>query len=315
MENTRRDFLKKAVVSGSALATAPSVFGGNKVSKPVKAAEATVPFKLKYAPTFKMFNGHAGPDPIDNIKFCKDAGFRAMYELRIWERPVGEQDRIVSEMARLGMEFGPFVALSSSIAPSSFVHNKPEVRDLLVNKMNEMVDVYKRTGIKWGLVSLGDYDLKLHRDFQTANAIDNLRRVTEIAEKAGLILVLEPLNALNDHPGKFLNGIPQAYSICRAINSPSCKIVEDFYHQQITEGNLLPNLAAAWSEIAAFHTGDNPGRNEPTTGEINYRNIFKYIYDRKFDGVICLEHGFSVKGKEGEAKVIQAYRECDNFEV
>ncbi len=315
MKNSRRDFFKKAVISGSALMATPSIFGATEPSKLEVPTNATAPFKLKYAPTFKMFNGHAGTDPIDNIKFCYDAGFRAMYELRIWERPVPEQDKIVSEMARLGMDFGPFVALSSSLAPSSFVLNKPEVREMLVNKMNEMVEVYKRTGIKWGLVSLGDYDLKLHKDFQTANAIDNLRRCTEIAEKAGLILVLEPLNALHDHPGKFLNGIPQAYSICRAINSPSCKIVEDFYHQQITEGNLIPNLEAAWSEIASFHTGDNPGRNEPTTGEINYKNIFKFIYDKKFKGVICLEHGFSVKGKEGEAKVIQAYRECDSFEI
>lgn len=315
MKNSRRDFLIKTAVTGSALMAAPSIFGVTGTSKLNTALDASAPFKLKYAPTLTMFPQHVGKDPIENIKFCHDMGFRAMYELRIWERPVAEQEKIVNEMARLGMEFGPFVALSSSIAPSSFVLNKPEVRELLTNKMIEMVEVYKRTGIKWGLVSLGDCDLKLHKDFQTANAIDNLRRVVEIAEKAGLILVLEPLNTLHDHPGKFLNGIPQAYSICRAINSPSCKIVEDFYHQQITEGNLIPNLEAAWSEIASFHTGDNPGRNEPTTGEINYKNIFKFIYNKKYEGVICLEHGFSNKTKEGEARVIQAYRECDSFEV
>ncbi len=76
-------------------------------------------------------------------------------------------------------------------------------------------------------------------------------------------MVLEPLNTIHDHPGLFLNGIPQAYDICRAVNSPVCKIVDDIYHQQITEGNLIPNIEAAWSEIAAFHLGDNPGAMNP----------------------------------------------------
>jgi hydroxypyruvate isomerase len=84
----------------------------------------------------------------------------------------------------------------------------------------------------------------------------------------------------------------------------------------ITEGNLIPNIEAAWSEIATFHLGDSPGRNEPTTGEINYKSIFKYLYNKKYDGALCMEHGVSQRGtKEGEARVIQAYRECDSFEV
>jgi hypothetical protein len=315
MENSRRNFLKKTALAGSAMIAAPSAFGMSGASRQMKATDAAAPFKLKYAPTFKMFPEHAGKDPIDNIKFCYDAGFRAMYELRIWERPVEEQAKIVNEISRLGMELGPFVAMPSSMAPASFVYNKPEVREMLVNKLKEMVEVHKRTGIKWGLVSLGDFDLRLHRDYQTANVIDNLRYCCDVAEPAGLVLVLEPLNNLKDHPGKFLSGIPQAYLICRAVNNPSCKIVEDFYHQQISEGNLIPNLELAWSEIAAFHTGDNPGRNEPTTGEINYKNIFKYIYNHKHPGIICMEHGFSNKTKEGEARVIQAYRECDSFET
>jgi hydroxypyruvate isomerase len=83
------------------------------------------------------------------------------------------------------------------------------------------------------------------------------------------------------------------------------------YHQQITEGNIIPNIDAAWSEIAAFHIGDNPGRAEPTSGEINYLNVFKHIRSKGYNGVLCMEHGKSLKGKEGEAKVIKAYRECD----
>jgi hydroxypyruvate isomerase len=294
---------------------APSAFGLGKEKVQPGISDASEPFKLKYAPGFGMFRQSAGADPIDNIKFCHDQGFRAMFDNGLIKRPVEEQVKIANEINRLGMELGPFV-LYSDFAVTSFVLDNAETREMLVSKMKEGVECFKRTGVKWALVVPGRYDEKLHRDFQTANIIDNLRACCDIVEPAGLTIVLEPLNTLINHPGLFLTGIPQAYSICRAVNRKSCKIINDIYHQQITEGNIIPNIEAAWSEIAAFHCGDNPGRNEPTTGEINYKNIFKYIYDRKYNGVICMEHGISKRGtKEGEARVIQAYRECDNFGV
>ena len=314
MDHSRRNFIKKATATGAVILAAPAVFGNVSFPKKQKVTDATAPFKLKYAPSIGMFQLHAGNDIIDNIKFCYDMGFRAMFDNGLMGRPVEDQVKIANEMHRLGMELGPFV-LYADFAVTSFVLNKPETREMLVNKMKEGVEVAKRTGVKWALVVPGRYDEKLHRDFQTANVIDNLRYCCDVVEPTGLKIVLEPLNTLINHPGLFLNGIPQAYAICRAVNRPSCKIVDDIYHQQITEGNLIPNIKAAWSEIAAFHLGDNPGRNEPTTGEINFKNIFKYIYSRKYDGVLCMEHGMSDRTKEGEARVIQAYRECDSFEV
>jgi hydroxypyruvate isomerase len=315
MNNSRRDFLKKATVTGAAVITAPSVFGIESGKNKQKVKEASIPFKLKYAPGIGMFREHAGNDPVDHIKFCYNMGFSAMFDNGLMSRPVEEQDKIANEINRLGMVLGPFV-LYADFAVTSFVLNKPEIREMLINKTREGVECAKRTGVKWALMVPGRYDERLHRDIQTANVIDNLRYCCDIAEPAGMIIVLEPLNTLRDHPGLFLTGIPQAYSICRAVNRPSCKIVDDIYHQQISEGNLIPNIEAAWSEIAAFHLGDNPGRNEPTTGEINFKNIFKYIYSRKYDGVLCMEHGINQRGtKEGEAHVIQAYRECDSFEL
>ncbi len=314
MNSSRRDFLKKATATGAAILAAPAVFGAIPHTKQQKATDATAAFKLKYAPGLGMFREHAGKEIIDNIKFCYDMGFRAMFDNGLMSRPVEDQVKIASEMQRLGMELGPFV-LYADFAVTSFVLDKPEIREMLINKMKEGVEVAKRTGVKWALVVPGRYDERLHRDFQTANVIDNLRYCCDVMEPAGLTIVLEPLNTIHDHPGLFLTGMPQTYAICRAVNRPVCKIVEDIYHQQITEGNLIPNMEAAWNEIAAFHCGDNPGRNEPTTGEINFKNVFRYIYSKNYQGVICMEHGMSNRTKEGEARVIQAYRECDSFEL
>lgn len=314
MDSSRRDFIRKTAVAGAAIMAAPTVFGTESNKRKQKIADAVVPFKLKYAPSFGMFKEHAGTDLVDNIKFCHDMGFRAMFDNGMMSRPVEDQVKISNEINRLGMELGPFV-LYADFAVTSFVLNKPEVKDMLIKKMNEGVEFVKRTGVKWALMVPGHYDERLHRDFQTANVIDNLRYCCDIAEQGGFIIVLEPLNTIHDHPGLFLNGIPHAYAICRGVNRPSCKIVDDVYHQQITEGNLIPNIEAAWSEIAAFHCGDNPGRKEPLTGEINFKNVFKYIYSRKYEGVICMEHGLSDKSKEGEEKLIKAYRECDSFDA
>ena len=158
----------------------------------------------------------------------------------------------------------------------------------------------------------GFVDLRKNMSYQTANVVDTLKRASEILEPHGLVMVLEPLN-FRDHPGLFLSESPQAYQICKAVDSPSCKILFDIYHQQIQEGNLIPNIKNTWNEIGYFQIGDNPGRNEPTTGEINYKNIFKYIYSRGFDGILGMEHGNSLPGKDGEKAVIDAYKEVDSF--
>lgn len=315
METSRRNFIKKATTTGAAVIAAPAVFGSALSARQQKATDATAPFKLKYAPGLTMFRQNAGSEPVDNIKFCHDQGFRAIFDNGLMGRTPEVQDKIASEMNRLGMTFGPFVLMGLGREPN-FVLNTPEMRETLSNKMKECIETVKRTGAKQALIAPGLFDMRLHMDFQTANVIDNLRMCCDILEPEGITIVLEPLNTLRNHPGSFLVGIPQSYAICRAVNRKSCKIVDDLYHQQISEGNLIPNLEAAWSEIGAFHLGDNPGRNEPTTGEINFKSIFKTIYDKKYEGTLCMEHGISQRGtKEGELRVIQAYRECDSFEV
>jgi hydroxypyruvate isomerase len=315
MKNSRRDFIRRATTTGAAILAAPSVFGSAETSRQQKATDATAPFKLGYAPGLGMFRQNAGQDPIDNIKFCYDQGFRAMFDNGLPGRDPALQEKIAAEINRLGMKLGPYVLRGDPRIPD-FVLNKQEIRDLLAGVMKGAIEVSKRTGVKQALIVLGRYDDRLHIDYQTANAIDNLRLCCDIVEPEGITLVLEPLNNLINHPGLFLTRIPQAYAICRGVNRPSCKILNDIYHQQISEGNIIPNIEAAYSEIGAFHCGDSPGRNEPTTGEINYKSIFKRLYDKKYEGTICMEHGISQRGtKEGELRVIQAYRECDSFEV
>jgi len=305
----RRNFIKNAAASGMVMAGLGSVFGAT-ASESVISNEAK--FKLKYAPHLGMFPEHAGKDPIDNIKFISDQGFTAIFDNGLMGKPPELQEKIAGELNRLGMDIGPFVLYADFSAESMVLFND-ESRKMLKDKLQQGIETYKRTGAKYALMVPGRYNERLEWDYQTANVIDSMRELSEIAEKEGIVIVLEPLNRW-DHPGLFLTGMPQTYAICRAVNSPACKIVNDMYHQQITEGNLIPNIDRAWSEIGAFHIGDNPGRKEPTTGEINYKNIFQHIYKKGYDGVLCCEHGKSKQGKEGEIAFIKAYREVDSFD-
>ena len=300
---SRRDLMVSAAVAAVTVSAGASR---------LKAASPGGKFKLKYAPSLGTFRQSAGADPIDNLKFMADQGFSAMFENSLIDKPKDVQEKIAGEMSRLDMTLGPFV-LYADFPKKSFVTRDPAIREMLINRMKEGVECAKRVNAKWALVVPGAYDQGLEWDYQTANVIENLKYCAEVVAPSGLVLVLEPLNAWTNHPGLFLTKIPQAYQICRAVSSPSVKIVNDIYHQQITEGNLIPNIDMAWSEIASFHVGDNPGRKEPTTGEINYKNIFKHIHEKGYQGVLCMEHGSSKKGKEGEMAVIEAYRACDDF--
>jgi hydroxypyruvate isomerase len=303
----RRSFLRNAAATVAAVGLAGSAKAFSSEAKVANDGQ----FKLNYAPEFGTFRELAGQDLFDNIKFISDQGFTALFDNGLMGKEPAVQEKIASELARRNMALGPFV-LYADFSVKSMVTQDAAIKDMLKKKMQEGVDCAKRTGVKWALVVPGRYDESLEWDYQTANVIDNMRMCCEIVEKSGLILVMEPLNAFN-HPGLFLTKMPQTHMICKAVNHPSCKIVDDLYHQQITEGNLIPNIDKAWESIAAFHIGDNPGRNEPTTGEINFKNVFEHIHSKGYQGVLCCEHGKSIKGKEGELAFIKAYREADSF--
>ncbi len=301
----RRSFLKSA--------TAAALVGGTSASVIADGERSTgALFKLDYAPHFGMFGGHGKNDIDGELAFMADQGFRAIEDNDMRNRPVAEQERIRKGLDKHGMRMGVFVS-HAEFGKVTYASSDKSVRETIKKEMTQAVEIGKRVGATWTTVVPGRYDQRLEWDYQTANVIENLRYAAEICEKAGLVMVLEALNPFRDHPGLFLTKIPQAFLICRAVNSPSCKILFDMYHQQITEGNIIPNINKAWSEVAYFQIGDNPGRNEPGTGEMNYRNIFKHIHSKGFKGILGMEHGNSIGGTEGELAVVKSYRDADNF--
>jgi len=299
----RREALQTTLAAAAALSAGMT---------PRAARAAARSFHLQYAPHFGMFRHHAGEDLVDQLQFGADQGFTAWEDNGMPGRPVDVQERVAAAMSRLGMTMGVYVA-AADFENVTFASGGDDVREVLRKKALQAVEVGKRVNARWCTVAPGRFDPGLEWGYQTANAIENFKRFAEVLEPAGLVMVLEPLNPWRDHPGMFLTRIPQAFEICRAAGSPSCKILFDMYHQQITEGNIIPNIDRAWSEIAYFQIGDNPGRKEPTTGEMNYRNIFRHIHEKGYTGLLGMEHGLSKEGKEGERALLDAYVASDSF--
>ena len=302
----RRNFLKNSLLAtGATTVSAGANMAMGKAKKKKKAD-----FKLKYAPHFGMFKNSAGNDLIDQIKFMADRGFTAMEDNGMMRRDVATQSKIGETMAQLNMEMGVFVIDKGGNMQNTLAAGNPDFVDIFLDGCRRSVEVAKRVNAKWMTVVPGGFHRDLPIGIQDANVIEALRRGAEILEPHGLTMVLEPLS---DSPDLYLQTSDQTYMICKAVDSPACKILYDIYHMQKTEGHLIRNIDLTWDEIAYFQIGDNPGRKEPTTGEINYKNVFKHIHSKSTDFILGMEHGNSVKGKKGEEKVIEAYIESDSF--
>jgi hydroxypyruvate isomerase len=310
----RRNFLKKNIFSGAALAVGSVPFiGGASATTVMHDVLDSKPFTADYAVHDGMFASHAGPNFIEQIRFAHSVGFRSIEDNGMMSRTPAMQQKIGDTLSNLGMRMGVFViAYDNWPLQISLTSGDKQWREKFIAYCKDAVEVAKRCGAKWMTVVPGNFDRKLPLGIQTARVIESLRYGTEILEKHNLIMVLEPLS---DTPDLFLRHTDQTYAICKAVNSPSCKILFDMYHMQRNEGNVIANINLCWDEIAYFQIGDNPGRNEPGTGEMNYQNLFKHIYGKGYRGVYGMEHGKAGAGKEGETALINAYRLADNFTV
>jgi hydroxypyruvate isomerase len=306
----RRQFLRRSAAAAAALGVSARSDAG--AAAPPPAAKHA--FKLKYAPHIGMFEQSAGKDPLDQIRFMADAGFRAFEDNGMMARPVELQQKMGDLLARLGMTMGVFVIDGGDNWKVSLATGKPEFSEVFLKTCRASVDVARRVNAKWMTVVPGYFERNLPIGIQTGHVIDALRRGAEILEPHGLVMVLE---SLSDNPDLFLRTSDQGYMVCRAVNSPACQTLFDMYHMQRNEGRMIEHIDWAWDEIGYFQIGDVPGRKEPGTGEMNYRNIFKHIAAKSAassrDFVLGMEHGNSGPGAAGEEAVIEAYVAADDF--
>jgi hydroxypyruvate isomerase len=302
MKASRRSVLAGAVAAATAAGTGVTSSA---------SAQAAPRFSLGYAPHEGSFASRG--NRLEQIAYAADQGFTAWEDNEAAGRSVEEQTAMARALQQRGMAMGVFVAGMPRWGEMRPVlgGNDNADRERFLADVRASVDVAKRLNAKWMTVVPGFVDRKLPLEIQTGRVIETMRRAAEIMEPHGFVMVMEPLNTLTDHPGVFLQTVPQGFAVAKAVDSPAVKVLADLYHQQIQAGNLIRTLETCWDEIAYIQFGDNPGRNEPGTGEINYRNVVRWLRARNFSGVIGMEHGNSIRGREGEDRLVAAYREID----
>ena len=187
----------------------------------------------------------------------------------------------------------------------------PREREGFLREINASVEAAKKIEAQRLVVLTGNELGGMPRSQQMANAVAALREAAPILEKNGLTAVVEILNTYVDHAGYFLYYVRDGAELVDRVGSPNVKLLFDIYHTQIMEGNLINNIRSNIERIGHFHVGDVPGRHEPGTGEINYANVFKAIYELgdRFQGYVGLEYGRLAPLEENLA----ALRKLTNF--
>lgn len=166
----------------------------------------------------------------------------------------------------------------------------PQGRDAAIKVAQESIAIAQRLNAKNIIVTVGQEIKELPRSVQHESIVEGLKEIAPLAEKAGITLVVEPLNVAVNHKGYYLYSSAEGFDIIRAVGSPNVKLLYDIYHQQITEGNLIQTITENINLIGHFHVADVPGRHEPGTGEINYANVLKTIDAAGYGGYVGLEY-------------------------
>lgn len=296
---------RRSLLTGGAILPLAALAGARE------SASNAAYFSLAYAPHEGSFASRGGR--IEQIAFAADQGFRAWEDNEAAGRTIDEQEWMAKALAQRGMRMGVFVASMPKWAQSQPLlgGNDDAEREAFLSDIRNAVDVAKRLNATQMTVVTGFLDPRVPVDIQTARIIDVMRRASDIMAPHKLTLVMEPLNTRTNHPGVYMQTIAQGYAVARGVNSPAVKILADLYHEQIQSGNLIPALETCWSEIAYLQFGDNPGRKEPGTGEVNYAAIVRWLRAKGYAGVIGMEHGNSTTGRAGEDRLIAAYRNID----
>ncbi|TVY06940.1 hydroxypyruvate isomerase family protein [Paenibacillus cremeus] len=167
----------------------------------------------------------------------------------------------------------------------------PSQRNAYLEGLKESLAVAQRLGCRYLISQTGNYIPEVPREQQQQSLIAGLKAAAPYLEEAAdVTLIVEPLNTKFDHKGYYLERSDEAFEIIDAVGSPQVKIVYYIYHQQISEGNLIPTIKSNMDKIAYFHLADHPGRHEPGTGEIHYPNVLQAIRDTGYTGYVGLEY-------------------------
>jgi len=288
----RRNFMTTcaAAAGGATLISKQAAFAAIPEDKPFAKVKLRMSAPINWFP---------GKTPVEKLDAVAAWGLPAFEWLGI----SGDIDALAAKAESLGLELSCMKG-AGAIAPGQMV--QPDDHDKVVEQFKENVKIAKKMKCKHLVGLSGNERNDVSHEEQAENVVKCCKRLAPIAEDNDVYLVMEALNPLVDHKGYFMTTTPLTMWILETVNSPNVKMLFDIYHQQITEGNVIRNLTHNIDQIKHFHVADNPGRKEPGTGELNYKNIFKAIAKTNYKDFVALECGHSTKNYEDTLKATLA---------
>jgi hydroxypyruvate isomerase len=264
----RRDFVRQAAAASAGVAAAGGVAFPRNPPGPGVRFSVCIDMIMTDIPF------------LDRMTRVRQLGYQA---IEFWDWKSKDVPAIQKKKEELGLEIA---TIMGSGWKQLFTE---EARRNFVSEIQASLVTAKQIGARTLIVTTGSEDSKLSRTEQRAAYVAALKAAAPHAEKAGIPLVLEPLNTKVDHPRYYLHTAQEGFEILDEVGSPSVKLLFDIYHHQIMEGNIIPDITRNMSKIAHFHVADVPGRHEPGTGEINYANVFRAIANSGYTGFVGLE--------------------------
>ena len=290
----------EAPTNGLKLSVTCDMFRGNERGLPVDTVDRKDPRP----------DPHVKYTPDEGLALAKSHGYEG-FEMFDW-RNAEARTAYGAAMRKHGLEAVCITANKGVRAPGCSLTD-PSERDGFLQEISDASAVAAEFDCRRLVVLTGFEREGVPRAEQMDSCVASLREAVPILEKAGMTIVIEPINTLVTRPGFFLPGAREGFEMLRRVGSPNVKLLFDIYHVQVTDGDLILQIQNNIDLIGHFQIGDHPGRMQPGTGEINYRNVFRAIYElqeaRKFDGYAGLEYHPNVTLPQTMAEV----RELANF--
>jgi hydroxypyruvate isomerase len=295
----RRAFLGATAAGGLAAAAAAAA-----------VPASSRPFKLRYACELNWLEKELSF--AERLDLFKEHGFTAVEYNGLLRHPLAEVESLRRELDARALDFGIFVANPGGWDRAGVVD--PGQHPAFLDEIRKALEYQKVIRNRSCTTLTGMARPGVSRSAQRRCCVDGFKKAAELLAGSELALVVEPLNHI-DHPGFFMTHADELAEVIAQVGSPNVRMLYDFYHLQVTQGNLIRDFEQYYDLVGYIQTGDVPGRKEPGTGETNYRNVFKAVHAKGYRGIIGMEHGFSLPGREGFVRCANAYREADAFDA
>lgn len=227
---------------------------------------------------------------ITGIKHAAELDIEAV---EFWDHNSMDVEAVAAASNQYNVSIAAIV--SSGAGANAGIHDKPGMTDpdchnLAVADIRQSLGIADRLDTPNLIVTVGPDQNEIDDEIQQDAVVEVLRAIAPDAADAGVTVVVEPLNVATDHSGYFLVASDDGFELVDRVASPNVRLLYDIYHQQISEGNIIDTIRAHVDQIGHIHFADVPGRHEPGTGEINYRNVFDAIQDSGYDGYVGAEY-------------------------